>query len=142
MNNYKLLLEASLFQFNWGQEKPQNAIEDPDRFSMTPEQVRAGTLADFEDCIAKYHNWVHVTQVKEANEKVELLNKPDILVFRAQLLTAIEQRFIQEDGYHPVMLLYAAECRRYTVQDCISLSPTRQIKNSHIHSVYKGSPGN
>ena len=125
MNNYKLLLEASLFEFDWGQEKPSNQIADPDKFGMTPEQIQAGTLMDFESCIAQYHNWVHVTRQKEANDKTVLLTKPDILVFRAQLLTAIEQRFIKEDGHHPVMLLYAAECRRYTLQDCI-LPPTRK----------------
>ena len=138
MNNYKLLLEASLFEFDWGQEKPINLIPNPDQFAMSPEQIQAGTLMDFESCIAKYHNWVHATRLKEANDKVALLTKPDILVFRANILTAIEQRFIREDGYHPVMLLYAAECRRYTEQDCICLSPTRQTKTQPIHSVYIG----
>ena len=125
MNNYKLLLEASLFEFDWGQENPINAVPNPDQFNMTAELIQAGTLLDFESCIAKYHNWVFATRQKEANDKVVLLTKPDILAFRARILTAIEQRFIKEDGHHPVMLLYAAECRRYTLQDCISLSPTR-----------------
>ena len=126
MNNYKLLLEASLFEFDWGQEKSSNVVENPEQFQMTPANIQAGTLEDFESCIAKYHNWVFATRHKEANTKTELLNKPEVLTFRAQILTAIEQRFIEQDGYHPVMLLYAAECRRYTAQDCNCLSPTRK----------------
>ena len=125
MNNYKLLLEASLFEFDWGQEKPSNLVPDIEQFQMTPETINAGTLEDFENCIAKYHNWVYATRHKEAESKTQLLNKPEILAFRAQILTAIEQRFIAQDGYHPVMLLYAAECRRYTLQDLTCLSPTR-----------------
>ena len=134
MNNYKLLLENSLFEFDWGQDKPTNIVPDPDQFQMTPEMIQAGSLADFENCIAKYHNWIFAVRNKEADTKTELLNKPEVLTFRGQILTAIEQRFILQDGYHPVMLLYAAECRRYTVQDCNCLSPTRKLKNS-IHSV-------
>ena len=91
MNNYKLLLEASLFEFDWGQDKALNTVDDPEQFQMTPENINAGTLADFESCIAKYHNWVFAIRHKEADTKTELLTKPEVLTFRAKILTAIEK---------------------------------------------------
>ena len=119
MNAYKLIFESCLFQFDWGQEDPENAVVEPDQFQLPVNTINSGNLMDFEKCIARYCNWHQTTCQLEQSTNQQLLNSPAGAAFRLEALNAIENRLMEQDQDHPVLLLYAAECRFHTQQDRI-----------------------
>ena len=67
MDEYRLIFEKLLFEFNWGQEDPKNTISDPDSPPLVLQQIaNSGRL---EDPVIKNAN-TKIAKSEKINEKV------------------------------------------------------------------------
>ena len=117
MDPYQQILENTLFQFDWGQDNPINHCTN-----LQTAQIGVQDLlkADpFSDAIAKYHNWYNTFTAADASQII----RPDVIAYRQERLSIILSRLLNEKPEHPVLRIYATECRLYNEkQDRIFVS--------------------
>ena len=120
MNVFRQLFENVLFEFDWGQTEPENAINILTDFSYSPEDIK--NQADIEPVIAKYVNWYALCQSMPPVEGVTALESPEVVQFRMQTLAAIHNKLVETDRDHPALLVFAHDCQTLQ-QDSICTPP-------------------
>ena len=116
MDPYRQMFENLLFEFNWGQLKPDNQISDPKQVPVVVQQI--SNTGQLEDLMAKYHNWFNAVHLAHKKDALEVLNKPETLKYREAVLTAFEGRLQLEQPHHPLLTIYNRDRAAYqTYQD-------------------------
>ena len=142
MNAFRQLFENVLFEFDWGQADPENAVADPANFELTPEEIKSN--AEYEPLIAKYLNWYAKCQACQGAGGAGIHLTPQGIDFRGRTLSAIYTRLVQTDRHHPALLVYSHDCQLLQ-QDSICTPPysryisIRKIKNSpfiHVYTIF------
>ena len=121
MNISRQLLENVLFEFDWGQADPENAVVDPTTFDIPETAISSND--NYECLIARYLNWYVKCQELAATGTADILNSEPGLEFRNRILAAFQARMVRTDKDHPALLVYAHDCRVYQSKDCICMLP-------------------
>lgn len=112
------LLEFVLFEFDWGQELPENHLT-----TLAPPQVQDfQSPIPLESCLARYHNWVHAVSTHNDSLNAAAINQPNVIQTRQEVLQTIRSRMILEMPHHPALEIYANDLRLAGIkQDSVSL---------------------
>ena len=118
MNDYRAMFERLLFEFNWGQEDPENAITNPDQQPVIIQQI--ANSGSIEGHMAKYHNWFNTVHLVLKEQATDKLNNPEIIKYRETVLNAFQGRLQMEQPKHPMLIIFSRDCQAYQQhQDCI-----------------------
>ena len=136
MNAYRQIFENVLFEFDWGQSEPENAVNDHQDFILATEDI--ATNPDYESLIARYLNWYVKCQAVQSTTGTDLLESPQGIEFRERSMAAFYARLQESDKYHPALLVHSHDCQLQQ-QDSIctppySFRPPGKIKTHQIHS--------
>ena len=125
MDPYKQILESTIFLFDWGQDNQNNHCTSLTDLSF----LTSGHILNadpFTDAIAKYHNWHNAFSAADPTQ----LLREDVVHYRSELLGIILSRLINEYSTHPVLRVYATECKIYNEQqDCIPCLPLTAVNS-------------
>ena len=123
MNAYRSILETILFEFDWGQNEPENDVPDPTNFALTTEDLQ--NQPTYENLIARYLNWYAKCQTILTNSGTDLINSSEGIDFRGRTLAAIQARLVKSDPDHPALVVLSRDCQNYKkqLQDSICTSP-------------------
>ena len=122
MEVHKAIIEALLFEFDWGQGHQNNKVTDLKNFNLNPEDVKNYKPVD--GAIALYINWYRAFNKADATQ----LNLPDVVEYRSNMITAIQNQLQQELPDHPIMQIYRNHCRHLETQDSIAMPPPTQLR--------------
>ena len=122
MDPYQQILETTLFQFDWGQDDPKNFCKSLETIEIGVQDLLKAV--PFTDAIAKYHNWFNTF----AGTDPAQIARPDVIAYRQERLSIILSRLMNEMPTHPVLRIYATECRLYNEnQDRINRLPDTTV---------------
>ena len=122
MEPYKLILENTLFQFDWGQDETRNHCTSLTKIKLNANEILA--TDPFTDAIARYHNWFRTFSKKDP---AQMLRK-DVIAFRQETINVIHTQMVNVMPNHPALRIYNKECQVYDAQDCILLPPLNCVK--------------
>ena len=91
MDVNKAIFEAVLFEFDWGQGRQTNKVNDLKKFQLNPDDVKNYKPVD--GAIALYINWYRAFSKADAQQ----LSLPDVVTYRSKMITAIQNQ-IQRMG--------------------------------------------
>ena len=114
MNDYSIILENVLFEFNWGQENPVNHIQDATKWPLVLQTI-AGSGC-IENHIARYHNWINRVHVTLGGQAAAKLAEADTVKYREAALNALHGRLLLEQPKHPAIIIYNSDCQLYKQQ--------------------------
>ena len=117
MDVNKAIFEAVLFEFDWGQGRQTNKVNDLKKFQLNPDDVKNYKPVD--GAIALYINWYRAFSKADAQQ----LSLPDVVTYRSKMITAIQSQIQIELPDHPIMPIFRNHQRLLASQDSIAMPP-------------------
>ena len=126
MDEYQNMFEKLLFEFNWGQHKPENQIKNI--LEMPLLLTKVPSEGDIEDHMAKYHNWIATIYQVKGEKATEMLNEHAVITFRRAALGVLQSRIKTEQPDHPINVIYAMDCQAYREKGLFLSPPANGLK--------------